>query len=52
LAPAIVGMSGYGRPSDFERSKVEGFVHHFIKPIDPAELHDVLRELMERKAQP
>jgi CheY-like chemotaxis protein len=45
--PIVVGMSGYGRASDFERSRAEGFAHHFVKPVDPAELDEVLRRLIQ-----
>jgi len=41
---AVMSMSGYGRPSDYERAKSEGFAHHFVKPIEPDELDRVLRE--------
>ena len=40
----VMSMSGYGRASDYERGRREGFAHHFVKPIEPAELDRALRE--------
>jgi signal transduction histidine kinase len=38
----LVALTGYGTPEARERSRAAGFDHHFIKPIDP----EVLRDLM------
>ncbi|HEY6099825.1 MAG TPA: response regulator, partial [Anaeromyxobacter sp.] len=37
-APAILGVTGYGQEQDRERSRAAGFLHHFVKPADPAEV--------------
>jgi signal transduction histidine kinase/ActR/RegA family two-component response regulator len=37
-APAILGLSGYGQARDLERSRQAGFLRHFVKPADPAEV--------------
>jgi signal transduction histidine kinase/ActR/RegA family two-component response regulator len=41
-APAIIGVTGYGQERDRERSRAAGFLHHLVKPADPAELLAVL----------
>jgi signal transduction histidine kinase/CheY-like chemotaxis protein len=38
----LIAVTGYGQPADLERSKACGFAHHLVKPIDPAELKNVL----------
>lgn len=38
----LLAMSGYGQPSDFERSHAAGFDHHFVKPVPLAKLSEVL----------
>ena len=42
----IVGMSGFGGPADFERSRDYGFEHYFVKPLDPKELDRLLKQLI------
>jgi signal transduction histidine kinase/ActR/RegA family two-component response regulator len=37
-APAIVGVTGYGQERDRARSHEAGFLHHLVKPADPAEV--------------
>jgi CheY-like chemotaxis protein len=39
-----IAMSGYGMPSDLQRSREAGFHHHLIKPFLPADL-DALLEM-------
>lgn len=34
----FVAVTGYGQPSDRERSQAVGFDHHLVKPVDPAAL--------------
>jgi PAS domain S-box-containing protein len=38
----LVAVTGYGQDEDRRRSKEAGFDHHFVKPVDPATLADVL----------
>jgi PAS domain S-box-containing protein len=33
--PVLIALTGYGQPSDIERSKRAGFTHHLIKPVEP-----------------
>ena len=37
-----IAMSGYGMPSDLERSREAGFHHHLTKPFLPADLDSLL----------
>jgi CheY-like chemotaxis protein len=41
----LVAVSGYGRPEDRARSGEAGFDAHLVKPVDPADLDRILREL-------
>lgn len=38
----IVAMTGYGQDEDRRRSKMAGFDHHLVKPIDPQDLRRLL----------
>jgi two-component system, chemotaxis family, CheB/CheR fusion protein len=46
----VIGLSGFGRTADFERSRAENFAHHFAKPVEPLELERVIRELLAAQA--
>jgi signal transduction histidine kinase/CheY-like chemotaxis protein len=37
-------LTGYGQPVDYARSRREGFEHHLVKPVAPAELLAALGE--------
>ncbi|MGB2715151.1 MAG: ATP-binding protein [Vicinamibacterales bacterium] len=43
-AMLLLALTGYGFPSDYERSAAAGFDHHLIKPVDPDELTRLLGE--------
>jgi signal transduction histidine kinase/ActR/RegA family two-component response regulator len=38
----LVAMTGYGQPDDRRRSREAGIQHHYVKPVEPA----ILRELL------
>lgn len=38
----LIAMTGYGQAEDRERASSSGFDHHFVKPVDPAMLSDLL----------
>jgi PAS domain S-box-containing protein len=38
----IVAITGYGQPSDRDRTREAGFDQHLVKPIDPEMLHALL----------
>jgi CheY-like chemotaxis protein len=52
-APAFVSVTGYGQPSDRDRSRAAGFVRHVVKPPDPQALLDLIEEVAaERQRTP
>ena len=40
--PMLVALTGYGQEDDLRRTKAAGFDHHFVKPLDPHALADLL----------
>ena len=38
----LVALTGWGQPEDRRRSRLAGFHHHFVKPVDPAMLARLL----------
>ena len=38
----LIAISGYGQPSDRERSRQAGFAHHLVKPVELATLTSLL----------
>jgi CheY-like chemotaxis protein len=38
----LVALTGFGSEEDRRRSKLAGFDHHWVKPVDPAILEDLL----------
>jgi signal transduction histidine kinase/CheY-like chemotaxis protein len=45
-APAVlIALTGFGQQEDRARTREAGFRQHFVKPIDPAELRDLLARL-------
>jgi CheY-like chemotaxis protein len=46
--PRFVAVTGFGQHQDLERSRREGFAHHFIKPVD---LPALLRLLASFRAE-
>ncbi|HEX6901597.1 MAG TPA: ATP-binding protein [Thermoanaerobaculia bacterium] len=38
----LVAMTGYGQPEDRRRSREAGIHHHFVKPVEPAVLRNLL----------
>jgi PAS domain S-box-containing protein len=43
----LVALTGYGQPSDHERSIAAGFAAHLVKPVAFTELRRVLDEVLE-----
>ena len=39
-----IAMSGFGMSADRERSRVAGYPHHLLKPIEPNQLESLLDE--------
>ncbi|HVS00985.1 MAG TPA: ATP-binding protein [Thermoanaerobaculia bacterium] len=44
----LVAMTGYGQPEDRRRSREAGIQHHFVKPVEP----DVLKNLLTSFTSP
>ena len=38
----FVALTGYGQQGDRDRSRAAGFDHHFVKPVRPAELLEII----------
>jgi PAS domain S-box-containing protein len=38
----LVALTGWGKPQDFEQSKVAGFDHHLVKPVELRALRSIL----------
>ena len=38
----LLAVTGYGSEADWQRSREAGFEKHFVKPVDPADLADLL----------
>ncbi len=47
----LIAISGYGQPEDRERSRVVGFDHHLVKPIDCGELVALLQRPRDASAR-
>jgi CheY-like chemotaxis protein len=41
----LVAMTGYGQPEDRRRSREAGIDHHFVKPVEPFVLRNLLAEV-------
>jgi PAS domain S-box-containing protein len=48
--PMLVALTGYGQPDDHRRTREAGFDHHLVKPVQAAELRDVLATVKPRAA--
>ena len=44
--PVLVAVTGYGQPSDRERTEAAGFHGHIVKPVDFGELTQLLDRLL------
>jgi CheY-like chemotaxis protein len=40
--PLLVAITGWGQAEDRRRSRAAGFDHHFVKPVDPGALNDLI----------
>jgi signal transduction histidine kinase/CheY-like chemotaxis protein len=45
----LVAVTGYGQPSDRERSEAAGFDAHLVKPVDVDRVAALIRRLTERR---
>jgi signal transduction histidine kinase/CheY-like chemotaxis protein len=47
----LIAVSGYGQPADQQRSRAVGFSRHLVKPIDLAELKEILATFAAQNAE-
>lgn len=47
----LVALTGYGEERDRERAREAGFDYHMLKPVDPADLLDLIRYLQSAAQQ-
>jgi len=50
----LVALTGYGQPADREKALAAGFDAHVVKPVDPAQLSDVIATalVLRRREKP
>jgi two-component system CheB/CheR fusion protein len=48
----LVAMTGYGQPEDRRRSREAGIHHHFVKPVEPFVLRNLLAEVASPVSSP
>src|SRR5436190_16882317 len=48
--PILIAVTGYGSAADERRSAEVGFDRHLLKPVDPKELTELLREIQALRA--
>jgi PAS domain S-box-containing protein len=48
---ALIALTGFGQDEDKRASRASGFDDHITKPVDPADLEQVLTGLLNRKAE-
>ncbi|MFW6067156.1 MAG: CHASE domain-containing protein [Myxococcota bacterium] len=48
-SPLLIAVTGYGQPSDRQRSGEAGFDHHLVKPVDPDRLQELLAGARARR---
>jgi PAS domain S-box-containing protein len=46
----VIALSGYGAPSDVERSTRAGFSGHVVKPADPSTVHSLVQRVLAQRA--
>src|SRR5262245_35904220 len=46
----LIAVTGWGQDTDRERSKLSGFDHHLVKPVEPAALVSILSSLQQTAA--
>ncbi len=45
----LIAITGYGQDADVQRCKEAGIDFHFLKPVDPTKLRQVLRKAQEQR---
>jgi PAS domain S-box-containing protein len=44
----LIALTGWGQDRDKEQALAAGFNHHFTKPVEPAQINEILRSLSRR----
>ena len=44
-----IALSGYGMEADLKATSDAGFMEHIVKPVDPAQLHEVIARVVSKK---
>jgi signal transduction histidine kinase len=52
VQPIMVALTGWGREDDLRLSREAGFDHHLVKPVAPAALRTLLRDVGETRLPP
>jgi CheY-like chemotaxis protein len=52
LDALLVAMTGYGQPEDRRRSREAGIHHHYVKPVEPMVLRELLADPDRERAAP
>ena len=47
----LIALTGYGQPGDREKALAAGFDAHVVKPVDPAQLTDVIASVLLPRRQ-
>jgi PAS domain S-box-containing protein len=47
-AVTLIALTGWGQDRDKEQALAAGFNHHFTKPVEPAQINEILRSLSRR----
>ncbi len=47
--PMLVALTGYGQEDDLRQAKASGFDHHFVKPLDPQALAELLAKPIQAR---
>ncbi|MET0310777.1 MAG: response regulator, partial [Burkholderiaceae bacterium] len=47
----VIALSGYGAPTDLQRSKSAGFSGHLVKPVEFEAVHSMLQKVLAEKAR-
>ncbi|MDQ3510713.1 MAG: hybrid sensor histidine kinase/response regulator, partial [Pseudomonadota bacterium] len=50
--PQLVALTGFGQPADRERALEAGFDAFLVKPVDPAQLEQTIRQLRAAQIKP
>jgi PAS domain S-box-containing protein len=51
VSMTLVAMTGYGQEEDRRRTQEAGFRHHFVKPVDPGMLQELLLSLPDNQSR-